>query len=54
MCVIYDITKDKTRNKISKACKNKGIYRVQKSAFTPFSAKNTSFIHAAFAMHKPL
>lgn len=31
--VIYDITDDKIRDKISKACKNKGLQRVQKSAF---------------------
>ena len=31
--VIYDITADKIRNKVAKACKNKGLYRVQKSAF---------------------
>jgi|UniRef100_A0A7V3PSW5 CRISPR-associated protein Cas2 len=31
--VIYDIQKDRTRNLIARACKNKGLYRVQKSAF---------------------
>jgi CRISPR-associated protein Cas2 len=31
--IIYDIAIDKTRNRISKACKDKGLYRVQKSAF---------------------
>lgn len=31
--VIYDIVNDKTRTKVAKACKNKGLYRVQKSAF---------------------
>jgi len=31
--LIYDITDDKIRSKISKACKNKGLHRVQKSAF---------------------
>ena len=31
--LIYDISDDKTRGKIAKACKNKGLYRVQKSAF---------------------
>lgn len=31
--VIYDIVKDKTRTRIAKTCKNKGLYRVQKSAF---------------------
>ncbi len=31
--VIYDITNNRTRSKIARACKNKGLYRVQKSAF---------------------
>lgn len=31
--IIYDIRNDKKRTKIAKACKNKGLYRVQKSAF---------------------
>jgi CRISPR-associated protein Cas2 len=31
--VVYDITEDKTRNKAVKICKNKGLYRVQKSVF---------------------
>ena len=31
--IIYDIVDDKTRGRIAKACKNKGLYRVQKSAF---------------------
>lgn len=31
--VIYDIIKDKTRDKIAKACLESGIYRVQKSVF---------------------
>lgn len=31
--VIYDITNNKTRGRIARACKNKGLYRVQKSAF---------------------
>lgn len=31
--LIYDISESKTRGKIAKACKNKGLYRVQKSAF---------------------
>ena len=31
--VIYDISNDKARNKIAKACKNRGLYRVQKSTF---------------------
>jgi CRISPR-associated protein Cas2 len=31
--LIYDIADDKTRNRVAKACKDKGLYRVQKSAF---------------------
>lgn len=31
--VIYDIADDRIRDKVSKACKNKGLQRVQKSAF---------------------
>jgi CRISPR-associated protein Cas2 len=31
--VIYDIVDTKKRTKIAKACKNYGLYRVQKSAF---------------------
>lgn len=31
--IIYDIADDRMRGKVSKACKNKGLYRVQKSAF---------------------
>ena len=31
--VIYDIVEDKKRNRIAKACKKYGLYRVQKSAF---------------------
>lgn len=31
--VFYDIVKDKTRNKVAKACEEAGIYRVQKSVF---------------------
>lgn len=38
--LIYDITNDKTRSKIAKACKNKGLYRVQKSAFLGTLNKN--------------
>lgn len=38
--VIYDITDDKTRSKVSKTCKNKGLYRVQKSAFLGALNKN--------------
>src|SRR3990172_8220237 len=38
--VIYDIVEDKKRTKIAKACKNKGLYRVQKSAFLGTLNKN--------------
>lgn len=31
--IIYDITADRKRSKIAKACKDKGLFRVQKSAF---------------------
>ncbi len=31
--VVYDIQKDRTRNKVAKACLEAGIYRVQKSVF---------------------
>jgi len=31
--VIYDISCNKRRNKVAKACLNKGLYRVQKSVF---------------------
>lgn len=31
--VIYDIVDDKKRAKIARVCKNKGLYRVQKSVF---------------------
>jgi CRISPR-associated protein Cas2 len=38
--IIYDIVDNKTRAKIAKACKNKGLYRVQKSAFLGKLNKN--------------
>lgn len=38
--IIYDIEEDKKRTKIAKACKNKGLYRVQKSAFLGTLNKN--------------
>lgn len=31
--VMYDIEKDKSRNKVAKACKLAGLYRVQYSVF---------------------
>ncbi|MDP4146884.1 MAG: CRISPR-associated endonuclease Cas2 [Bacillota bacterium] len=38
--VMYDISENKTRNKAVKACKNKGLYRVQKSIFLGELNKN--------------
>ncbi len=38
---IYDISKDKIRNKIVKMCKNIGLYRVQKSVFLGDIDKNS-------------
>ncbi len=38
--VIYDISKDKARNRVSKYCKNYGLYRVQKSVFLGDLDKN--------------
>ncbi|MCX7974843.1 MAG: CRISPR-associated endonuclease Cas2 [Candidatus Aminicenantes bacterium] len=38
--IIYDIAENKTRTKIAKACKNRGLYRVQKSAFLGKLNKN--------------
>ncbi len=38
--VIYDITSDGRRNKVAKACKNIGLYRVQKSVFLGNLNKN--------------
>lgn len=38
--VIYDIVDNKKRNYIAKSCKNKGLYRVQKSAFLGSLNKN--------------
>lgn len=31
--VLYDIKKDKPRNRVAKICKHSGLYRVQKSVF---------------------
>ncbi len=31
--VVYDISKDPTRSKVAKLCKEYGLYRVQKSVF---------------------
>lgn len=38
--VIYDISENKTRNRVVKYCKNKGLYRVQKSVFIGNLNKN--------------
>lgn len=38
--VMYDISETKVRNKAVKACKNKGLYRVQKSIFLGKLNKN--------------
>ena len=38
--LIYDITADGMRNRVAKACKNKGLYRVQKSVFLGTLNKN--------------
>lgn len=38
--VIYDIVNDKPRIKLAKACKDKGLYRVQKSTFLGTLNKN--------------
>jgi len=38
--IIYDITKDRARNRVAKCCKNAGLYRVQKSVFLGTIEKN--------------
>ncbi len=38
--VIYDITDTKLRTRVSKSCKNYGLYRVQKSVFLGTLNKN--------------
>lgn len=38
--VIYDIVADKKRSRIAKVCKEKGLYRVQKSVFLGSLNKN--------------
>lgn len=37
---IYDIRENKVRNKIARLCKQKGLYRVQKSVFLGEIEKN--------------
>lgn len=38
--VVYDISENKTRNRASKLCLNKGLYRIQKSVFLGELDKN--------------
>lgn len=38
--VVYDISENKVRNRAVKFCKNKGLYRVQKSVFLGTLNKN--------------
>lgn len=38
--VLYDIKNDKTRNRVAKACKKAGLYRVQYSVFLGTLDKN--------------
>ncbi len=38
--VVYDISENKIRNRAVKACKDKGLYRVQKSVFLGTLNKN--------------
>jgi CRISPR-associated protein Cas2 len=38
--VVYDITKDRTRTRVSKQCLDFGLYRVQKSVFLGDLASN--------------
>jgi CRISPR-associated protein Cas2 len=40
--VIYDISEDKIRSRISKICKGYGLFRVQKSAFLGDLNRNES------------
>ena len=39
--IIYDISSDRARTKIAKACKQKGLYRVQFSAFVGSINRNS-------------
>ncbi|HPR33181.1 MAG TPA: CRISPR-associated endonuclease Cas2 [Prolixibacteraceae bacterium] len=39
--VLYDIEKDRSRNKVAKACLQAGLYRVQKSVFLGTLDENT-------------
>lgn len=38
--VIYDITEDKLRSKVSEKCKDYGMFRIQKSAFIGHMTRN--------------
>ena len=38
--LIYDISSNKLRNKISSLCKNYGLFRIQKSSFIGEMSKN--------------
>lgn len=38
--LIYDISNDQVRNKISSACKNYGLFRAQKSSFIGKLSRN--------------
>jgi len=38
--IIYDISKNKPRARVAKACQNMGLYRVQKSVFLGTLNKN--------------
>lgn len=40
MWIFYDIQKDKARTKVAKACKEAGLYRVQKSVFVGTIQRN--------------
>ena len=40
--VIYDISENKVRNKVSSKCKNYGLQRIQKSAFMGELTHNTA------------
>jgi len=50
--VIYDISSNKRRSKVAKACLNKGLYRVQKSVF--LGELNTNQIDEMAMMSKEL
>ncbi len=39
--IIYDITNNRARTKIAKACKQSGLYRIQYSAFAGNINRNT-------------